>query len=551
MPIASLNGPAALRIRKANTLATWGVRGEDNRVEPIAKPAFDVPFSLVPGESIFTIGSCFARHVEGELRDQGFRIPMRELFSTKAFENLPPAIVNNFGTPSIYNEFAWAFGEQEFDETQAIVKVGADKYADLHMVNSVRPAPREEVLARRRGLMEATRSLADCRILIMTLGLAEVWWDEEAQTYLNTSPLPGIMKASPERFSLHVLSYQECHDYLRKALDIAFKHGRDDLRVIMTVSPVPMMATHRREDVMTANCYSKSVLRAVAEQIVVGDERIVYFPSYESVTLTDRRVAWSEDLVHTTREIVEFNVKRMVNAYVGNENAGHETLPVAADFPIESAAALLLADKARNARMKGDKQFFEEHADQAAESETFAIEYGRFLLAEQRPKEALAVLKGLEQSDTRLLRAQAHLALQNFDAVLAAVRPLCNRETKGVIHWNLMIEARRAKEGKQGVLDVEKLWLKTQPKQRMVVQTHIGNTLSKMKHHEAAILRLRPVAEADEDTPPLAFIACARSLLATGDLKGAKQLLDTVTPRTEWQVAQIKTLLNEVSNHPG
>ena len=205
MPIASLNGPEALRIRKANRLSSWGVRDQENRVEPVTKPAFDVPFQLKPGESIFTIGSCFARHVEGELRAQGFRIPMRELFSTDAFKDLPPAIVNNFGTPSIYNEFAWAFGEETFDEETAIVKVGRDKYADLHMVNSIRPAPLEDVLARRRGLMEVTRSLADCRVLIITLGLAEVWWDEQAQVYLNTAPLPSVMKASPERFSLHVL----------------------------------------------------------------------------------------------------------------------------------------------------------------------------------------------------------------------------------------------------------------------------------------------------------------------------------------------------------
>lgn len=547
MPIVSLNGLEALRIRKANPLSAWGVRDEENRVEPITKPAFDVPFRLKPGESIFTIGSCFARHIEGELRDRGFKIPMRELFTKGAFEDLPPQIVNNFGTPSIYNELAWAFGEETFDENKAVIEVGTNKYVDLHMVNSIKPGPLEDVLARRRGLMESTRSLIDCRVLIMTLGLAEVWWDEEAQVYLNTAPLPGVMKANPARFSLHVLSFQECHDYLQRALDIAFKYGRDDLRVIVTVSPVPMMETHRREDVITANCYSKSVLRAVAEQIVASDERVTYFPSYESVTLTDRRIAWADDFVHTTRAIVEFNVERMVNAYVGNREAGQEVLPSAEDFPTESAEALLFADKARGSRARGDKGFFEEHAERAKESPAFAIEYARFLISDGRPKEVLGVVDGLAQSEANFVRAKAQLALSDYDAVVKSVLPLCKPEIKGMQHWMMLIEARAAIQGKEGILAVEKLWTETLPRQRMLILTYIGNALCLMKEYGDAICRLEEVVESDDSPPPLASIACAKSLLATGNPKRAKILLENVTGNTEWQFTQIKTLLSEAN----
>lgn len=546
MPIVSLNGPEALRIRKTNSLATWGVRDEENRVEPIAKPAFDVPFRLKPGESIFTIGSCFARHIEGELRDRGFQIPMRELFTRGVFKGLPPEIVNNFGTPSIFNEFAWAFGEEEFDEDKAILEVGANKYVDLHMVNSIRPGPLADVLARRRGLMEATRSLADCRLLIMTLGLAEVWWDEAAQVYLNTAPLPSAMKASPERFSLHVLSFQECHDYLQRALDIAFKHGRDDLRAIITVSPVPMMATHRREDVITANCYSKSVLRAAAEQIVASDERITYFPSFESVTLSDRRIAWGDDFVHTTREIVKFNVERMINAYLGNREAGREVLPGVEEFPRESAEALLFADKARERRARGDHAFFEEHAGRVKTSPAFAIEYARFLLSDGRPKEILEAVDGLEQSEAKLLRAKAQLGLRDYDAVIASVLPLCNPGTKGIQHWTMLIEARAALQGKAGILDAEKFWMETSPRHRIQILTYIGNALSLKNAHDEAISRLEEAIKSGE-SPPLASIACAKSLLATGNPKRAKSLLEKVTGNTEWQFKQIKTLLSEAT----
>ncbi|MBC2776736.1 GSCFA domain-containing protein [Parasphingopyxis marina] len=545
MPLESMNGPDAIRIRKANTQSTWGVRAEENRVEPIAKPAFDVPFELIPGEPIFTIGSCFARNVEAELLARGFKIPMRQLFNTPAFEGLAPEIVNNFGTPSIYNEFAWAFGEERFDEAKAIVEVGENRYADLHIVNSVRPGPLDDVLARRRGLMEATRTLADCRVLVMTLGLAEVWWDEEAQTYLNTVPLPGVMKAMPGRFSLHVLSFEECHDYLRRALDLAFKHGRDDLRVILTVSPVPMFATHRREDVLVANSYSKSVLRAVAEQIVTADQRIVYFPSYESIMLSDRRIAWMDDFVHVTRPMVEFNIARMVDAYTGRPESTEQLLPGAGDFSTESAEALLLAEKARQARTAGDDDFFDRHAAEAAGSPAFAIEFARFLMENDRPADAVEAIAGLERSEAVLLRAEALLAMGEYAAAEETVRPLCNAQTKGNLPWHILLDS-AVKQGKaDAVFAVERDWLEAKPRQQPVIVTRTGMALGRVGEHAAAIERLSEIAEGGHEASAAAAIACATAMLASGDPDGAVAMLKKVTPRTEWQIKRIRRLHNQ------
>jgi hypothetical protein len=536
-----------MRIRKANMQSTWGVRTEDNRVEPIAKPAFDVPFELIPGEPIFTIGSCFARNVEAELLARGFRIPMRQLFNTPAFEGLAHEIVNNFGTPSIYNEFAWAFGEETFDEDKAIVKVGENRYADLHIVNSVRPGPLDDVLARRRGLMEATRTLVDCRVLVMTLGLAEVWWDEEAQAYLNTVPLPGVMKAMPERFSLHVLSFEECHHYLRRALDIAFKHGRDDLRVILTVSPVPMFATHRREDVLVANSYSKSVLRAVAEQIVTADERIVYFPSYESVTLSDRRIAWMDDFVHVTRPIVEYNVARMVDAYTGRPESAEQLLPGAGDFSTESAEALLFAEKARQARTAGDNDFFDNHADEAADSPAFAIEFARFLMENDRPGEAIEALAGLARSEAVLLRAEALLAAGEYAAAEETVRPFCNAQTKGNLPWNILLNSAVKQKKADAVFAVEREWIEAKPRQQPMIMARTGVALGRVGEHAAAIERLSEIAESGHETSVMAAIACANAMLASGDPAGVEAMLAKVTPRNEWQVKRIRRLNDQAS----
>ena len=64
MPLIRFSAEQAIENRKTNRYGSWGDRASPNRVEPVAKPGFDVPFKIQPGSKIFTVGSCFARNVE-------------------------------------------------------------------------------------------------------------------------------------------------------------------------------------------------------------------------------------------------------------------------------------------------------------------------------------------------------------------------------------------------------------------------------------------------------------------------------------------------------
>lgn len=547
MPLISLEGREAIRIRKENDYATWGSRNTENRVEPVANPAFDVPFHLTAGEKIFTIGSCFARNVEGELIRRGFRIPIRELFQQAEFADLPPEIVNNFGTPSIYNEFAWAFGEEAYDEDKNIVELGTDKYIDLHMVNSIRPAPLETVRKRRNGLIDATRILAECRVMIMTLGLVELWWDEETQSYLNTGPLPSVLDKFPDRFALHVLTFEECFGYLRRALDIAFKNGRDDLSVILTVSPVPMMATHRKTDVITANSYSKSVLRAVAEQLVVEDARISYFPSFETVSLSNRNFAWTEDFVHVNADMIALNVERMVNAFTGNKTQASAILTELEVEEAESPEALLLAERAREARASGDEKFFDEHSDAAEASPAFALEYAKFLYELQRHEAAFEIAKDDDRPEMQTLAARSLIANGEPEQAIALIRPLCMNSLKGADHWHAYVDATIAMRSKSALLQAEKEWLECQPRMRGHVQARVGQALYVMGHHAMALDRLLAAA-ALPDRHIATLIDCADCLYALERYQEADDMIRGVNGRTDWQMRRIRRLKRRIGH---
>jgi hypothetical protein len=55
------------------------------------------------------------------------------------------------------------------------------------------------------------------------------------------------------------------------------------LKIILTVSPVPLTATATNDHVLSATIYSKSVLR-VACELVTKQQSVRYFPAYEIVT---------------------------------------------------------------------------------------------------------------------------------------------------------------------------------------------------------------------------------------------------------------------------
>ena len=275
-----------------------GTETSANRVEPVTKPAFRVPFKLKPGSKIFTVGSCFAPQRRGRrLERRGFDLPMRRVM----LQNAPTAILNNYGTPSIYNEFMPGRSASAHMSPRIIWSRSSQASSPTCILSpSLRPEPLAQVMARRQAITDAYRQAAECPVVVMTLGLVETWYDTKSGYYLNVSPRPAHLRSEPDRFEMHVLSFEESCDYLDRTIQLLQKHGRPDLQMLLTVSPVPLGATHRDEDVIVANSYSKSVLRTVAETLVARYDFVTYYPSYESVAMSDRRRAWRDDFLHVT-----------------------------------------------------------------------------------------------------------------------------------------------------------------------------------------------------------------------------------------------------------
>jgi hypothetical protein len=153
----------------------------------------------------------------------------------------------------------------------------------------------------RRALMQVvTKRIQTCRAVIVTLGLAEIWRDIQADVFLNCTPIPSLFKTQPDRYEFHLTNFAENFANLEAIYTLLSLHGHPDFHLVVTVSPIPLMNTFSTMDIVVANAWAKSLLRAVAQEWASVHPNVDYFPSYEIVHNSDRGAVWERDLRHVT-----------------------------------------------------------------------------------------------------------------------------------------------------------------------------------------------------------------------------------------------------------
>lgn len=174
----------------------------------------------------------------------------------------------------------------------------------------------DRAIERRHQVRELFRkSIFESRVVVITLGLIEAWYDNQSGIYLNEHPSFNMVKFYPGRFSFEVLGFDKSKKAIVDIVENLKEMRGDDIKIMMTVSPVPLQRTFTNFDVITANCYSKSMLRAVAGEVSGQYDFIDYVPSYEAVTWSEHSSTWLDDQVHVSEGRVSRVVDRIVETY--------------------------------------------------------------------------------------------------------------------------------------------------------------------------------------------------------------------------------------------
>jgi tetratricopeptide (TPR) repeat protein len=386
-----------------NPRARWtSVAGEfAGEVWPQLSPSF----RIAAGQSIFTIGSCFARNVEQHLAALGCRVPMLDFY-------LPPeenpgaanSAMNKFHPPAFRQCLDWTAsifdrdGKVRWNDCEVLAfDWGDGRFFDLDM-GSAQPVSRARFLERRQHIFDifSQAFTADC--LMMTPGLIEAWRDRQTGFYIHEPPTQRPLIAERDRWEFEILSYEQCLADLLSAIDLV-RARNPAVKVLVTTSPVPLAATFSGQDIRIANGYSKAVLRAVCGAASLQRPLVDYFPSYESVTMSFPEGVWEEDRAHVSSGFVGKIVGRMLDHYLeGVANA---------DRNLQAARTLLMNGAAAEAEQTA-REALGQRPDHAETRRILA----EALLAQRRCAEAEAEFKALaaaepDRADLRVSLARA------------------------------------------------------------------------------------------------------------------------------------------------
>ena len=96
---------------------------------------------------------------------------------------------------------------------------------------------------------------------------------------------------------------------------ILLRDVNPNARVIVTVSPVPLIATAENRHVLVSTTYSKSALRVACEEITRKYEFVEYFPSYEIITGSFNRGSYFAD---DLRSVTEDGVSHVMRLFLSH-----------------------------------------------------------------------------------------------------------------------------------------------------------------------------------------------------------------------------------------
>ena len=294
-------------------------------------PQTNPKFKLCRDDKFYAIGSCFARGLEQCLEKHGIAVES----AAPEFAKLQPAktrvtalgFTNKYNTYSILNELRWALDPNTTFPLRSIAQLTETTWYDPHTNPTLNFTGLEETLVRRALMQTVTKRIRNCRAVIVTLGLAEVWRDIQTGVFVNCTPLavaytlkpsaaPSLFTPEPHRYEFHLTNFAENWANLEAIYALLSRYGHPDFHIVVTVSPIPLMNTFSTMDIVVANTWAKSLLRAVAQEWAGAHPNVDYFPSYEIVQNSDRAAVWEPDLRHVRSAGIQHIMELFLQKYL-------------------------------------------------------------------------------------------------------------------------------------------------------------------------------------------------------------------------------------------
>lgn len=197
----------------------------------------------------YTMGSCFARNIHRSLLNNGFQSYHMEISET----------INT------------TFANRAFID-----------WLDNKSQNTSITKRFEELLPSGSSSINTIEIIKNSDVFILTLGVAYAFFDKINGEFVLPRPTQLNSRALAEKYDYRLTSVSENIENVQYLISYIRKIS-PNIKVIVTVSPVPIIASFGHPSCVQADCLSKSTMRLVADQIVnaSGIKEILYWPSFE------------------------------------------------------------------------------------------------------------------------------------------------------------------------------------------------------------------------------------------------------------------------------
>lgn len=332
-----------------NRAVTWAPPGG-------LDPVVHTRWLVEPTDRIGTMGSCFAQHLARHLARSGIDYFVPESGPAEADEAERARRQYGVFSARYGNVYTVAQAVQLFQRAYGDYTPAEGPWSrgDV-LVDPFRPtvepdgfADEAALLADRETHLTAVRRVfEESDVLVFTLGLTEAWRSKADGAVFATAPGVNGGTWDPERYEFVNFDVDEVRADLRRYCELV-RSVNPDVKILLTVSPVPLIATYEDRHVLVSTTWSKSVLRIAAEDAFQRYDFVDYFPSYELISsASSPRNYFAPDL----REVEEVGVSHVMRTFTRHylEGRAWEAAPVTVAPPpaaaVEAAPGAVICDE--------------------------------------------------------------------------------------------------------------------------------------------------------------------------------------------------------------
>ena len=212
---------------------------------------------------VTAFGSCFADNICTHLASIGFSTSKQENNDIYV-SSMGEGLVNVY---SIAQQFKWALNGW-LPPSNLWHGYDAEEYG---LSEVIRLKTREVFL--------------NTEVFILTFGLSEIWYDEiTGGVFWRAVPMKHY---DAGRHKFRVCTFAETKESILDIIQL-IKQPVPQAKLVMTLSPIPLIATFRQVSCITANSVSKSLLRAALDEALRElkaeiRQDVYYFPAFEII----------------------------------------------------------------------------------------------------------------------------------------------------------------------------------------------------------------------------------------------------------------------------